>query len=125
VSETTKEKIFLDLTVDLTRFYTLLWQSLRPAAGDAPMDQMTPEQLDDQIRQTWAHLLPRLEKNSVVKSKIEKEFNDAVRISAEYRKLGPKDPKKKALEQDGLRIMIEGRQKAAAFSDLVALFRRL
>jgi len=88
------------------------------------MDQMTPEQLEEQIRQTWAQLLPRLEKNSIVKSKMEKEFNEAVRLASEYRKAGPKD-RKKALEPDASKLMIEGRQRAAAFSDLVALFRSL
>jgi hypothetical protein len=125
MNDTGKDKKYLDLTVDLTRFQTLLWQSLRAAAGEAPMDQMTPEQLDDQIRQTWTQLLPRLEKNSIVKSKMEKEYNEAVRISAEFRKLGPKDREKKALEPEASKRMIEGRQRAAAFSDLVALFRSL
>jgi len=124
MTESGKDKAYLDLTVDLTRFYTLLWQSLRPAAGEPAMDQMTPEQLEEQLRQTWELLSPRLEKNSIVKSKMEKEFNDAVRISAEYRKAGSQG-RKTTLEPEALKIMIEGRQKAASFSDLVALFRRL
>lgn len=120
----TKDKLFLDLAADLTRFYTVLWQSLRAAAGEPPMDQMTPAQLAGEIRQIWASLLPRLEKNSIVKGKIEKEMNDALRIAAEHEQRGSKGAIRADLKEEASRLKAEGRLKASGFSDLVALFRR-
>jgi len=117
MSETGKEKVFLELASELTRFYTLMWKSLQPAAGETAVDQFTPEQFSEQLRLIWSSLLPRLEKNAIVKDKLEKDFNDALRIA--------KDPKRAAVKEEALRLMTEGRLKASGFSDLVALFRRL
>lgn len=125
MSDTGKEKIFLELAAELTRFYTLLWKSLQPAAGESAVEQFTPDQFSEQLRQIWSTLLPRLEKNAIVKDKLEKDFNDALRIAAERERLGPKDAKRTAIKEEALRLMTEGRLKASGFSDLVALFRRL
>ncbi|MBI3610989.1 MAG: hypothetical protein HY204_09855 [Nitrospirae bacterium] len=123
--ETGKEKIFLDLAAELTRFYTLLWKSLQPAAGEGAVEQFTPDQFSEQLRFIWSSLLPRLEKNAIVKNKLEKDFNDALRIAAGHEKPGSKDPKRAAIKAEAARLMTEGRLKASGFSDLVALFRRL
>ncbi|MBI3811519.1 MAG: hypothetical protein HY283_04865 [Nitrospirae bacterium] len=125
MSETGKEKIFLDLAAELTRFYTLLWKSLQPAAGESAVDQFTPDQFSEQLRLIWSSLLPRLEKNAIVKDKLEKDLNDALRIAAGHEKTGSKDPKRAAIKEEAVRLMTEGRLKASGFSDLVALFRRL
>ena len=125
MSETGKETIFLELAAELTRFYTLLWKSLRPAAGEAAVEQFTPDQFSEQLRQIWSSLLPRLEKNAIVKDKLEKDFSDTRRIAADHERLGSGDPKRAALKDDASRLMTEGRLKASGFSDLVALFRRL
>jgi hypothetical protein len=125
MNETDKQKVFLDLAAELTRFYTVLWQSLRGAAGETPMDQMTPDQLAGEIRKIWASLLPRLEKNSIVKGKIEKEMNDALRIATEHGRPGSKGGVRADMKEEASRLMAEGRLKASGFSDLVALFRRM
>ena len=125
MNETGKEKVFLDLAAELTRFYTLLWKSLQPAVGERAVEQFTPDQFSEQLRQIWSSLLPRLEKNAIVKDKLEKDFNDALRIAAEREKPGPKDAKRTAIKEEASRLMTEGRLKASGFSDLVALFRRL
>ena len=121
----TKDKLFLDLAADLTLFYTILWQSLRPAGGEKGMDQLSPNQFSEQLRQIWSSLLPRLEKNGIVKEKVEKDFHDALRMAAEHGKLGPRDKKRAALKNETARLMNETRTKASGFSDLVALFRRM
>jgi len=120
-----KEKIFLDLAAELTRFYTLLSKSLQPAAGEKAVEQFTPDQFSEQLRQIWASLLPRLEKNAIVKDKLEKDFDGALRIVADYEKRGAKGKKDSGLKKEAVRLMTEGRLKASGFSDLVALFRRL
>ena len=125
MSETSKEKVFLELAAELTRFYTLLWKSLRPAAGESAVEQFTSDQFSEQLRQIWSSLLPRLEKNTIVKDKLEKDFKDALRIAAEHERLGSKDLKRAALKDEASRLMTEGRLKSSGFSDLVALFRRL
>jgi hypothetical protein len=121
----TKEKIFLDMSAELVRFYTLLWHSLHAAAGEPQPEQPSEAQIDEQIRLVWSSLLPQLEKNAIVKNKIEKEYTEAVRIAAEYRKLGPKDDRRTDLEREAGRLASEARLKAAWYSDLVALFRSL
>src|SRR3989344_3918640 len=125
MNETGKEKIFLELSAELTRFYTLLWKSLQPAAGESAVEQFTSDQFSEQLRQIWSSLLPRLEKNAIVKDKLEKDFNDALRIAAGHHRLESKNPKGKAIKEEAARLMTEGRLKASGFSDLVALFRRL
>lgn len=125
MNEDGKEKVFLDLAAELTRFYTLLWKSLQPAAGEKAVEQFTPDQFSEQLRQIWASLLPRLEKNSIVKGKIEKEMNDALRIAAEYDRSGSKGVIRGDIKDEASRRMTEGRLKASGFSDLVALFRSL
>jgi hypothetical protein len=125
MGETGKEKVFLELASELTRFYTLLWKSLQAAAGAGAVDQFTPDQFSEQLRLIWSSLLPRLEKNAIVKDKLEKDFNDALRIAAGHARLGSKDAKGAAIKEEALRLMTEGRLKASGFSDLVALFRRL
>lgn len=121
----TKEKIFLDMAAELVRFYTLLWHSLRTAAGESQPEQPSEAQVDEQIRQVWTSLLPRLETNAIVKNKFEKEYTDAVRIAAEHRNLGPKDDRRTALALEAGRLASEARLKASWYSDLVALFRSL
>ncbi len=125
MDENGKDRDYLKLTVELTRFYTLLWQSLRPAAGEPPHDAATARQISDEIRRVRSSLKPLLEKNEIVKEKLEKEYHDAVRIVSEHEKPGRKDAGQAALREEAGRLMNEGRQKAAGFSDLVALFRRL
>jgi len=125
MGDASKEKIFLDLASELTRFYTLLWKSLQPAAGETAVDQFTPDQFSEQIRLVWSSLLPRLERNPIVKDKIEKDLNDALRIASEHERPGSKASNWSALPQEASRLMTEARLKAAGFSDLVALFRRL
>ena len=125
MGEAGKEKVFLELAAELTRFYTLLWKSLQPASGENAVEQFTPDQFSEQLRQIWSSLLPRLEKNAIVKEKIEKDFNDALRIAAGHQGPGSKDEKRAAIKEEALRLMTEGRLKASGFSDLVALFRRL
>ncbi len=125
MNDTGKEKIFLELAAELTRFYTLLWKSLQPAAGESAVEQFTPDQFSEQLRQIWSSLLPRLEKNAIVKDKLEKDFSDARRITAEHERLGSGDLKRAAIRDEASRLMTEGRLKASGFSDLVALFRRL
>ncbi len=125
MSETSKDKIFLELAAELTRFYTLLWKSLQPAAGEKAVEQFTPEQFSEQLRQIWASLLPRLEKNAIVKDKLEKDFNEAIRIAAEHERPGSKGAKREKMKEEASRLMAEGRLKASGYSDLVALFRSL
>ena len=125
MNDATKDKIFLDLAAELTRFYTLLWHALRTAAGEGSPGDLAPDQMRDQLRGTWASMLPRLEKNSIVKNKLEKDFNDALRMAGEHEKLGPKDKKRGALKKEAARLTNEARTKASGFSDLVALFRRM
>ncbi|HTN44441.1 MAG TPA: hypothetical protein VMN77_11660 [Nitrospiria bacterium] len=125
MNETGKEKLFLDLAAELTRFYTLLSKSLQPAAGEKAVEQFAPDQFSEQLRQIWASLRPHLEKNAIVKDKLEKDLHEALRISSEYEKRGPKGRKDAVLKKEAARLMEEGRLKASGFSDLVALFRRL
>jgi hypothetical protein len=125
MNESGKEKVFLDLVAELTRFYTLLSKSLQPAAGEKAVEQFTPDQFSEQLRQIWASLLPRLEKNAIVKDKFEKDFDEALRIAAEYEKGRAKGKKDVRLKKEAVRLMTEGNLKASGFSDLVALFRRL
>ena len=125
MNHSTKDQIFLDLAAELTRFYTLLWQSLRPAAGEKAAEHFTPDQISEQLRQIWSSLLPRLETNAIVKEKLQKDFGDALRIAAEHEKQRPKDQKRAALKEEAARLMNEARTKASGFSDLVALFRRI
>ncbi len=115
----------MDLSAELTRFYTMLWKSLQPAAGEGAVEQFSPEQFTEQLRQIWASLLPRLEKNTIVKDKVEKDFNDGLRITAEFAKAGSNDAKRAEVKDEARRLMTEGRLKASGFSDLVALFRSL
>jgi len=125
MDNSSRDKIFLDLTAELTRFYTLISKSLQPAAGEKAVEQFAPDQFSEQLRQIWASLRPRLEKNAIVKDKLEKDFDEALRIAAEYEKRGSKGRKDAGLRKEAVRLMEEGRLKASGFSDLVALFRRL
>ncbi|HUK57298.1 MAG TPA: hypothetical protein VLY20_11635 [Nitrospiria bacterium] len=125
LNDSSKDRIFLELAAELTRFYTLLWKSLQPAAGEKAVEQFTPEQFAEQLRQIWASLLPRLEKNSIVKDKLEKDFNAALRIAAEHERPQSKGAGRAKAKEEAVRLMAEGRLKASGFSDLVALFRRL
>jgi hypothetical protein len=125
MNETGKEKVFLDLAAELTRFYTLVSKSLQSAAGEKAVEQFTPDQFSEQLRQIWASLLPRLEKNPIVKDKLENDFHEALRIAAEFEKRGAKGKKDARLKKEAARLMTEGNLKASGLSDLVALFRRL
>lgn len=114
----------LDLAVDLTRFYTLVWQCLRPAAEgiSAPMSL---QQFTDQIHEIWTAMVSRLEKNPIVMEKMEKEMKEALHLAADHEKPGLKDGRDETLREKALLRLNEARIKASAFSDLVAVLRRL
>ena len=124
MSDPGKEELFLELAADLTRFYTLLWQSVRAASGDASPAPLPPDQMADQIRKLWSSLLPRLEKNSIVKNKIEQEMKEGLRIAAAHQDLDAGDLNRAAVREEAAQLLTTGRVKASGLSDLVALFRR-
>ena len=125
MGEMGKEQIFLEVAANLTRFYTFMAHSLRFMMEDAASDQITLEQVRAQLDQAWTTLLPRLERNPVMKGKLEKDYNTTLKLTRDYRNLSRDDPGHESMKQEARRLHSYAREKSASLSDLVAIFRSL
>ena len=125
MDEMSKDQIFLEVAANLTRFYTFMAHSLRFVTEEATQDQMALEQVRAQLDQAWATLFPRIEKNPVMKGKLEKDYNTTLKLTQDYRNLSRDDPSHEGMKQEALRLSSYAREKSASLSDLVAILRSL
>jgi hypothetical protein len=119
MGETGKDQVLIEVAANLTRFYTFMAHALRFVTEDSDPDQITLEQVEAQLKQTWAILHPRLVKNPVMKGKLEKDYNTTLNLTGDRKSLN------EAQKKEAIRLQTYAREKAASLSDLVAIFRSL
>ena len=125
MSEMSKDQIFLEVAANLTRFYTFMGHSLRFVSEDAASGELPLEQLESQMTQARTTLLPRIDKNPVMKNKIESDYSTTQKLTADFRNLKPNDPAREKIKQEARRLSAYAKEKSASLSDLVAIFRSL
>jgi hypothetical protein len=123
---TNKEQVFLEVTADLVKFYTFMAHAVRVLTESTPSGQITLQQVEGQLRETRESLAPRLANNPVVLKKIEADYLRVSNLMEGFKRGGERNsPEREALIRDGATLRAYAQEKAACFSDLVAIFRSL
>ncbi len=120
-----KGQLFLEVASNLVLFYTFTGHALRALTDESAAAQLSPEQVETQLNSIWAALAPRLTRNPVVKKKLEDAYQNTQGLIRDFQKLKQDDPAFEEIKQDVIRRAAHAKEKSAALSDLVALFRSL
>jgi hypothetical protein len=121
-----KEELFMSVATDLVKFYALLGHALKFVTDSSAHEQpMTLEQVEAQFHGVRDSILARLERNPVMKKKVETDYYSLIRLLDQYRKSGPGKPQPKKLKQEAVDLQTYAKDRTGSFSDLVAIFRSL
>lgn len=120
-----KNQLFLEVAADVVKFYAVMAHCLRFVMDEEVSEQMPLENVRERFQQIHAALQHRLAQNPVVRGKIEGDHLSTLKL-LEAHQGAASDPARQAeLREEALRLHYYARERSAALSDLVAVFRSL
>ncbi len=120
-----KEKTFLTIAADLTRFYALMGHALRIVTDRAVRDQMSVDHLEEQFRQSREKLSPELEMNPVVRKKVEADYASTMDILKRLKRRKGGTAVSAKMKKEAVGLQAYAQDRTSSLSDLVAIFRSL